>query len=142
MRTLITILTMGFFMSLGAQVNENKEVSKIAKEKYLLALQHENHGVISSAMNNIIHLRLVYRDLEMTEIENTLSELERTAPTKMLSYKAYITKNFIRSPDHFNWLTENMVVLEKIDQRLDNQIKAVANAKDSKDSLLVARKYK
>jgi hypothetical protein len=95
----------------GNLIEASYKVWERAPANYLVALQKDNLGVVESAMINIMKLRTVYPEGDYDEICAQLEKLQNNGKTKSIRFMAYITCNYINSPDRFTWLNQNDLVL-------------------------------
>lgn len=101
MLTLISafVLTATFVYGMG----EGKSLA-MATESYMTGLNHENQGVVESAITNVMLLKLYHPEKDFTEILARLDELTVNNPDKMVRLKAFIASNYIKHPERFNWI--------------------------------------
>ena len=79
----------------------------MAPANYLRGLQRDNLGVVESSMLNLMKLRTVYPQGDYEKILAELEKLQSDGKTKSIRFMAFITDNFIKSPDRFTWLDQN-----------------------------------
>lgn len=85
----------------------SEKVLKMAPENYLRGLQRDNLGVVESSMLNIMILQTYYPKGDYEKISNELERLQNQGKTKSIRFMAFITNNYIKSPDRFTWLDQN-----------------------------------
>jgi len=108
--------------------NINNKVLERAPANYLRGLQKDNYGVVESAMINLMKLRTVYPDGDYEEISSELERLQQEGKTKSIRVMAYITANYLKSPDRFTWLDQNdLTVMDSTLATLSQQLKSKAD---------------
>jgi hypothetical protein len=85
----------------------SEKILKMAPANYLRGLQRDNLGVVESSMLNLMKLRTVYPQGDYEKILAELEKLQSDGKTKSIRFMAFITDNFIKSPDRFTWLDQN-----------------------------------
>ena len=101
MLTLIAafVLTTSFAYGMG----EGKSLA-LATDSYLTGLNHNNPGVVESAITNVMLLKLYHPEKDFSEITERLDELTLNNPEKMIRLKAFIAANYIKHPERFYWI--------------------------------------
>lgn len=71
---------------------------------YFAALNRDNSGLIESAITNIMIMKLYFPDRNYDKVIEKLTELVTEGSTKLIRYKAFITCNYLKHPERFNWI--------------------------------------
>jgi hypothetical protein len=103
MKKLMTITTALFvFCTAVATAQPSEKALKNASEKYLIALNHENSGVIESAIVQLMKLKIVRPKTNFDDCIARLEELHTSGPTQIIRIKAGIAHEFLTNPDKSN----------------------------------------
>jgi len=75
-----------------------------AEKNYLIGLNHQNPGVVESAIINTMVLKLYYPEKDFSNIIIKLDNISLENPEKIVRVKAFIASNYLKHPDRFNWI--------------------------------------
>ena len=100
---------------------------KNAEKNYLSSLNHQNSGVVESAIVNCMILKLHYPDKNYKQIIKRLNELTLQDPNKIIRVKASIASNYLTYPERFKWIEKNdykqtIKFFEYYSQRIKQQV--------------------
>ena len=106
MKTLsIITLTIILLLSINSGIAQSNKVAKAALPNYYKAINSDNHGVIESAIENLVKLKLYAPDLDYSKVAEKLDQLTEDGQTIQIKYKAFVANLYLESPEKFNWLS-------------------------------------
>ena len=106
MKTLsIITLTIILLLSINSGIAQSNKVAKAALPNYYKAINSDNHGVIESAIENLVKLKLYAPDLDYSKVAEKLGQLTEDGQTIQIKYKAFVANLYLESPEKFNWLS-------------------------------------
>ncbi|MBN1406196.1 MAG: hypothetical protein JW956_00320 [Calditrichaceae bacterium] len=74
---------------------------------YENSLNHENEGVVKSAIQNIMKLQTVYPELNYSKVIKRLEYLATKSDSKKIRFNAYIAVNIFKYPTQLDWNLPN-----------------------------------
>ena len=104
MKKMITLAVSIILLSGFAYGKSVEKSINNAPANYLLGLNHENQGVVESAITNVMLLKLYHPEMDLSAISEKLDDLTLNSQDKMIRLKAFIAANFIKYPERFNWI--------------------------------------
>ena len=106
MKTLTIItLTIILLLSINSGIAQSYKVAKASVPNYYKALNSDNHGVVESAIENLVKLKLFAPDLDYSKVAEKLDQLTEDGQTIQIKYKAFVANLYLESPEKFNWLS-------------------------------------
>ena len=106
MKTLsIITLTIILLLSINSGIAQSYEAVKAAVPNYYKALTSDNHGMVESAIENLVKLKLFAPDLDFSKVAEKLDQLTEDGQTIQIKYKAFVANLYLESPEKFNWLS-------------------------------------
>ena len=106
MKTLTIItLTIILLLSINSGIAQSYKVAKAAVPNYYKALNSDNHGMIESAIENLVKLKLFAPDLDYSKVAEKLDQLTEDGQTIQIKYKAFVANLYLESPEKFNWIS-------------------------------------
>ena len=93
-----------------------------AVKSYLISLNYSNPGIVESAIENIMVLKLYYPERDYSQIIQKLDELRLTNTQKNIRVKAFIAANYLKYPQQSNLGTKNShkVAIKKLLDSVDS----------------------
>lgn len=95
----LVLLAFGFSI---AQTQQKESIK--AERNYLHALNHENSGVVESAIVKVMILKLHYPEKDYKQLIDKLDELSLEGSPMMIRVKASIARNYLKYPERFMWI--------------------------------------
>ena len=106
MKTLsIITLTIILLLSINSGIAQSYKVAKASVPNYYKALNSDNHGMVESAIENLVKLKLFAPDLDFSKVAEKLDQLTEDGQTIQIKYKAFVANLYLESPEKFNWLS-------------------------------------
>ncbi|MBI5215268.1 MAG: hypothetical protein HY960_05905 [Ignavibacteriae bacterium] len=105
--TLATVLLLLFIGSSSAQkyFPDYSHFQKVNAERftkvYLLSLQSENEGVVTSTLAHIGRIKLFFPEQEFPELEKKICELSSDSQSPNIRYRAFLICSVFNSPSIF-----------------------------------------
>ncbi len=95
---------------------------------YYKALNSGNDGMIESAIENLVKLKIMAPDLDYSKAAEKLEQLTEDGETDQIQYKAFIASLYLQHPERFNWLSsedtnKKLQMAEDMLAKLEQQIK-------------------
>jgi len=129
MRTFTTIFFTLIFIiaNISAQAQSAKTL-KAALPNYSNALNSNNDGVIESAIENLVKLKIHAPDLDFSKVTKRLDQLTEQGNTREIKYKSFIAYLYLEDAERFNWIAsedrdKKLKIVEELFVRLEKQIK-------------------
>ncbi|TAK64376.1 MAG: hypothetical protein EPO24_03405 [Bacteroidetes bacterium] len=79
---------------------QHTDFNRVAKV-YLIALQSENEGVVTSTLAHIGRIKLYFPKQQFPELEAKIIELSTTGQTSNIRYRAFLVYSLFNSPSIF-----------------------------------------
>jgi hypothetical protein len=129
MKTLsIITLTIILLVSLNSGIAQSYKVAKRALPNYYKALNSDNHGMVESAIENLVKLKLYAPGLDFSRVAEKLDQLAEDGKTIQIKYKAFVANLYIENPEKFNWLSsEDKDVQARLFDTMFAQLETRAN---------------
>jgi hypothetical protein len=106
MKTLsIITLTILLLLSINSGIAQSYKVAKASVPNYYKALNSDNHGMVESAIENLVKLKLFAPDLDYSKVAEKLDQLTEDGQTIQIKYKAFVANLYLESPEKFNWIS-------------------------------------
>jgi len=106
MKTLsIITLTIILLLSINSGIAQSYRVAKASLPNYYKALNSDNHGMVESAIENLVKLKLFAPDLDYSKVAGKLDQLTEDGQTIQIKYKAFVANLYLESPEKFNWIS-------------------------------------
>jgi hypothetical protein len=106
MKTLsIITLTIILLLSINSGIAQSYKVAKASVPNYYKALNSDNHGMVESAIENLVKLKLFAPDLDYSKVAEKLDQLTEDGQTIQIKYKAFVANLYLESPEKFNWIS-------------------------------------
>ena len=106
MKTLsIITLTIILLVSFNSGFAQSYKVAKRSLPNYYKALNSDNQGLVESAIENLVKLKLYAPDLDYSKVAEKLDQLADDGQSIQIKYKAFVANLYIESPEKFNWLS-------------------------------------
>lgn len=106
MKTLsIITLTIILLVSFNSGFAQSYNVAQRALPNYYKALNSDNHGMVESAIENLVKLKLYAPDLDYKKVAEKLDQLTEDGQTVQIKYKAFVANLYLESPEKFNWIS-------------------------------------
>jgi hypothetical protein len=80
------------------QQDETPQIAKVLKS-YEYCLNHDNEGVVESAIGNVLNYKVLHPDADMLRIKIQLERLSRSGETRRIRYKAFLVSQIIENPE-------------------------------------------
>jgi hypothetical protein len=129
MRTFTIIFFTIIFSTANISVwAQSTKTLKAALPNYYNALNSNNDGVIESAIENLVKLKIHAPDLDFSKVTKRLDQLTEQGNTSEIKYKAFIAYLYLENTERFNWISsENkdrkLKIVEELFVKLEKQIK-------------------
>jgi len=106
MKTLsIITLTIILLLSINSGIAQSYKAAKASVPNYYKALNSDNHGMVESAIENLVKLKVQSPDLDFSKVIKKLDQLTEDGQTIQIKYKAFVANLYLESPEKFNWIT-------------------------------------
>jgi len=103
MKLLLTFLLVILFVS--PTLANSERLIKNALPNYELALSSNNNGLIISAVENVVELKIRAPYLDLSKIITKLDKLSESE-TPEIKYKSFVVSSFLKNPHFFTWLKD------------------------------------
>jgi len=127
MKALKIIITLIFIMSFGQAFGQTSKTLNAALPNYYKALNSNNTGMVESAIENLIILKMVAPELDFQDAINKMNELTENGRTDVIKYKAFIGHLYLENPERFKWISDKdmgagFVKLDTMFDRIEEQL--------------------
>ncbi len=118
-------LTLIFCIALSTSTSfaqtSNHSFDKIINS-YLTGLNHSNPGVVESAIEKVMILKLYYPEQDYSQVTLKLDELKLENAKKTIQVKAFIAANYLKNPRQFNSVKKNnqKIAIKKLLNSVDS----------------------
>jgi hypothetical protein len=129
MKTLsIITLTIILLVSFNSGIAQSQKIAERALPNYYKALTSDNHGMIESAIENLVKLKLYAPDLDFSDVVKKMDRLTEDGQTVQIKYKAFVANLYLENPEKFNWLSsenkdEQAKLFDTMFAQLENRAK-------------------
>ena len=111
----LVLFIVSSLMTVQAQTSDSAEVmdkNVVAQESYIICLQHENDGVVESAIGNVLLFKKLNPEVDTQAIEKELENISVNGETESVRRKALLANHIIKNP----------ALVSKIDKKFYNDI--------------------
>lgn len=92
--------------AMSFEIEPDVDVENI-QGNYLISLNHPIHGVVESAIKNVIFLKITYPQYDYSEIVEKLNELTFKGATKTIRLKAMIANDYMQNFQNYEDIRNN-----------------------------------
>jgi hypothetical protein len=128
MKTTQTIFIATLILTLFTiSIGQTPEQCKAALDNYYNALNSDNQGLLESAIERVVKLKMYSPGMDYAQIQEKLNELMDNGPTDVIKYKSFIAVLYIENPARFTWISatqdsSKITTIDEIFARIENQI--------------------
>lgn len=99
----ITSFVVGFTLISCLSASARPPDSKIKEviERYTRSLRHENVGVVGTTIFNLMQVKMLYPEADLTKAVRDLNRLIVDGETAAVRYKAFLATNYFENADWF-----------------------------------------